>query len=292
MDYREFKEELARLVREELGENVRVHFEMLPKNNGVKVEGMVFSQAGSPASPVMYVEEYYHLWEKGVPMEQLVEKMAWNYERYRDRIQLDPRILDDYEAVKDQIFFKLIHYEKNRKLLEEVPHRRILDLALVFYYRLEYRGERATLLIRRQNLSRWGITTGRLEEQAMEITPQKLPPRLMTMADLLGMPQEMPGEGGLIRLPMYVITNSDRNLGAGTILYPKFLKKNTEMLGEEFFILPSSIHECILVPGWTGYRQETLAKMVKEISRDHVDPREVLSDRVYCYRKSSDGIFL
>ena len=127
MDYREFKEELARLVREELGENVRVHFEMLPKNNGVKVEGMVFSQAGSPASPVMYVEEYYHLWEKGVPMEQLVEKMAWNYERYRDRIQLDPRILDDYEAVKDQIFFKLIHYEKNRKLLEEVPHRRILD---------------------------------------------------------------------------------------------------------------------------------------------------------------------
>ena len=36
LDYREFKEELARLVREELGENVRVHFEMLPKNNGVR----------------------------------------------------------------------------------------------------------------------------------------------------------------------------------------------------------------------------------------------------------------
>ncbi len=293
MDYREFKEELARMVGEELGENIRIHFEPIQKNNGITVEGMVFTPDNPGASPVMYVEEYYRLWKKGVPMEELVRKMVWHYEKNRNRIPLDPKMLDDYENVKNQIYFQLIHYEKNKKRLEDVPHRRVLDLAMVFYYRLEYQGARATLLIREQNLKRWGITAGMLEDYACRITPKKLPACLMTMAELLGV-QETGEDGGMLgnRFPMYVLTNTDRSLGAAAILYPGFLKNHTDVLGDEFFILPSSIHECILVPGWTGYRQEALAGMVKEINRKHVDPREVLSDRVYCYRKNSDGIFL
>lgn len=287
MDYRSFREELARLVSMELGKDTRIHFEQIQKNNGVTADGMVFSGRNSSVSPVFYVKDYYRLWNKGVPMEQLVKKVIWNYERCRQGGQPDPGILDDYEAVKDQIFFQLIHYEKNKKRLEDVPYRRILDLAMVFYCRLEYEGERAAMLIRSQNLTRWGITAGHLEEYAREVTPKKLPARLFPISELLGLPESE--ENGL---PMYVITNSERNLGAGAILYPKFLKNHTEALGEEFFILPSSIHECILVPGEMGYRQETLAAIVQEVNRDHVDPKEVLSDQVYRYRKDSDGIFL
>lgn len=290
MDYKNFREELARRVGEELGQDIHIHFEKIPKNNGVTVDGMVFDGRSSLTSPVIYGEEYYRLWKKGVPMEQLVKKVLWNYERCKGRVPLDPRLLDDYETAKEQIFFQLIHYEKNKKRLEDVPFRRILDLAMVFYYRLEYEGEHATMLIRSQNLIRWGITAARLEEHAREITPRKLPAQLLTMSELLGLPESK--EKGTAGVPMYVITNSERSLGAGAILYPKFLKKHTEALGDEFFILPSSIHECILVPGWTGYKQEVLAQMVQEINRDHVDPKEVLSDRVYCYRKNSDGIFL
>jgi hypothetical protein len=58
-----------------------------------------------------------------------------------------------------------------------------------------------------------------------------------------------------------------------------------EMLKEDYFVLPSSIHEVIVVPESKGLDAEEMCKMVKEINETQVAPEEVLSDHAYFYRR-------
>lgn len=291
MDYEEFKEEMIGLLREKLGEDTRIFYEKIPKNNGIILDGLVFAGKGAHTQPVIYMEEYYRLWKRGVPVEQLAEKMMWTYTRHREQVQFGKDLLESYKQAEKNIFYQLIHYEKNRERLKELPHRRVLDLAMVFYLRVVRGEERGTVLIRSDILERWGISQETLEENARRRSQEKLPAQIITMEQILEM--EGAGAAGTDRdgkVPMYVLTNRARFLGAGVILYPGLLKKISRMLGEEFYILPSSIHECILVPESIHYDQQELAEMVRDINREHVSPREVLSDSVYRYRKREDRI--
>lgn len=89
-------------------------------------------------------------------------------------------------------------------------------------------------------------------------------------------------------MPMYIVTNQNRHLGAGTILLPETYQILSKRLGEKFIILPSSIHECIAIEYTEDYEQ--LVEMVTSINDSIVDPNARLSDHVYLY--SEEGISL
>ena len=91
---------------------------------------------------------------------------------------------------------------------------------------------------------------------------------------------------------MYILTNKERSLGAGTFLYPGVLKQAEELLGARFYVLPSSVHECILIPEEDGMTQEALTGLVTEINENQVDPREVLSNQAYYYRAEDGRVHL
>lgn len=88
MDYQTFKMKLMTLVQEAFEQKITVSFEQIPKNNGIFMEGMIFTKEGENASPVIYIQEYYEFWKKGVSMEQLVEKILWSYGHYGPKIRL------------------------------------------------------------------------------------------------------------------------------------------------------------------------------------------------------------
>lgn len=83
--------------------------------------------------------------------------------------------------------------------------------------------------------------------------------------------------------PMYVATNDIRLRGAGVIAYPDFMEQATEKLGGSFFILPSSVHEVILVSDSIEMRASELKEMVTQINDSEVSPEERLTDNVYHY---------
>ena len=91
---------------------------------------------------------------------------------------------------------------------------------------------------------------------------------------------------------MYILTNKERRYGAGTIFYPGIMEQAQKLLGDNFYILPSSIHECILIPEEGNYDQDRLSEMVAEINEQHVDAREVLSDQAYYYLKKDGRIHI
>ena len=86
-----------------------------------------------------------------------------------------------------------------------------------------------------------------------------------------------------------ILTNTNRTNGAGVILYPNVLKEFAEEMGHDFYIIPSSIHETILLP-MLGDDWEALSQMVKEVNATQLAPEEVLSDHVYEYRRSKNVV--
>lgn len=93
-------------------------------------------------------------------------------------------------------------------------------------------------------------------------------------------------------IPMYVITNRARTNGAGAILYPELLKDFATAIHKDLFILPSSVHECILLPVFGDENIDELKSMVKDINETQVAPEEVLSDSVYYYSMEKQCIEL
>lgn len=291
MDYRMFKMELMELVQKKVSGEVRISLEKIPKNNGIYMDGLVFGKDEDHASPIIYLEELYRFWKKGISMEQLVEKVLWCYRHFEPEISISEDFFRDYEKLKTRIYYKLINYEKNRELLKKIPHRRILDLAMVYYYQAEEVSVPATILIQNSHLNLWKITEEELEENARKYTCLKLPAEFLTMASLAGIEEEDMDELlGEDRCPMYILTNKQRRFGAGVILYPGILEQARSLLGGDFYILPSSVHECILAPQSCYMSQEQLSEMVAEINEEHVEVQEVLSDQAYYYMGEDGSI--
>ena len=291
MDYYTFKMEFMELVQKKISGEVRISLEKIPKNNGIYMEGMVLSKSDDHASPIIYLEELYRIWKKGVSMEQLVEKVLWCYRNFEPEISISEDFFRDYEKLKSHIYYKLVNYEKNRELLKKIPHRRILDLAMVFYYQAEEISVPATILIQNSHLNRWKITEEELEENARKYTCLRLPAEFLTMASLAGVEEEDMDELlGKDRCPMYILTNKQRRFGAGVILYPGIMEQAQSLLGDNFYILPSSVHECILAPESSYMSQEQLSQMIREINEEHVEVQEVLSNQAYYYMGEDGSI--
>ena len=86
---------------------------------------------------------------------------------------------------------------------------------------------------------------------------------------------------------MYVLTNARKALGASCILYDSMLKHCEEYLGSSYYLLPSSVHEVILIPAEAVADSGELAAMVRDINQTQVLRTEVLSDQIYFYRPES-----
>lgn len=85
---------------------------------------------------------------------------------------------------------------------------------------------------------------------------------------------------------MYVLTNMTSCNGAGAMFCDALLEKIQTKLDSDFYLLPSSIHEVIIVPDEGGFDRSELDAMVKTINETEVDANDRLADHVYYY---SDG---
>ena len=87
---------------------------------------------------------------------------------------------------------------------------------------------------------------------------------------------------------LFVLTNEEGLNGAGTVLYEGILDSFSDQIKGGFYILPSSIHEVLLVPEKEGSDPAALSELVKEVNRTVVDDGEILSDRIYYYEKGQN----
>lgn len=293
MEYYEFMEKVKDQLQRLAEEGVCIKLQKIQKNNGILLKGVSIWKKGENISPTIYLDSFFARYQNGETVETIAREIMDLYQIYRIEEPIDPDFYCDFSNVWDHIVCKVISYEKNRELLKNIPYLRYLDLAIVFYCRIQDEQiGKGTILIHNSHLKLWSITESELSEIAKNNTKNQLPYEFLDLMEVLEKNTDEE-EQDFIRelkdqeeiMPMYVLTNKEKNLGAICMVYDSVLSDVGEKLGEDYYILPSSIHECIVIPKKEEIDPEELKIMVREINATQVQPEEVLSDEIYQYER-------
>lgn len=295
MEYREFLENVRKEVESRYDSNVSVTLNHVMKNNGTELDGITIMEKDKNIAPTIYINSFYDRYREGVSLKAVVSEIIRIYNQNKNSININADYFENYENVRKTIVYKLVNYQKNKKLLEDVPYKRVLDLAVVFYCLIEQtKGVSATALIHNEHLRIWNVTEDEIYNDALKNTPVLLAGSIVPMSKILS---EIAGTAPVDNDEkvceytgediLYVLTNSSRVNGAACILYDNLLKKFANDVHSDLYILPSSVHEVIIVPKKNAFDKSELADMVREVNEQGVSQDEILSDNVYEYNRKN-----
>lgn len=292
MNLEEFSGAVLTAVRYKADGDFNVRIVTNTKNNGVKLTGIVSVVPGSKGGPCIYLDSYYEEYRKGrTEIGEVIREVCQQLMEHKDDLRdINLDSLRWWDAAKTRIYVKLVNREMNSGLLGAVPHRQFLDLAAVYYIKLEGMGVNSTILIYNEYMKMWGtdeeelyrtaMKNMRLEGEALfEDMDMLLKHMLSGCADFLNGNEITP-------ISMYVLTNRSKCFGAAEILDSNTLKSIGNRLGEDFVILPSSVHETIVIPSSKAFAYSELAAQVREVNEENVEIGERLSDHVYLYDRN------
>lgn len=294
MDYENFKEQFVADVKDRLAEqgaDVKVSVNEVNKLNE-SYEAITVTPEGSNIGVNMSLEKFYDAVQDGTPYDSVVGKAVETISRgIEQRPDIDVAALTDYSQMKEKLAMEVVSAEANKEMLENVPHQNMEDMAVVYRFILSSDEEgRASILVTNQILENMGVTPEQLHADAMENAPQIKPAEIKgmseVMAEMMGFDQaEMLGIFPVDPKDeqMFVATVPDKVHGAGVLAYQDFMDQASERVGGDFFILPSSIHEVLIVPDNGKMDLKDLENMVKEVNATQVAPADKLTDSVYHY---------
>ena len=245
MDYQQFIFVVKENVALALGEGMSLQVHTALKNNGRERVGLTIMDKRINISPTIYLEEFYKQFQNGYTIQNITERILEVYHEVKFEHTWQVHTVKDFETMRSKIVYKLIHAKENEILLKSMPYIAYLDFAIVFYILFEVdESGTATIPITHELAQLWGVPLDEIQQNAFCNAPTLLPasfkPMQIVINELTG--ANCVGEECIEDL-MFVLTNSIRTFGAACILYDGMLDKISEEIGENFYILPSSIHE-------------------------------------------------
>ena len=283
MNIKDFADRMKTVISDALKKEVRIVNPLKPNN--VRLYGLSIVEPDSNTSPVIYLESYFERFLDTDNWAGAVKGILEFYRNNRVEDSFDMKWFCDFSKIREKLFYRLINYEKNQELLSMVPHTRFLDLAKIYYADCRIGETTSSILIYHRHVEEWNITEDELITAAEENTPRLYPANLHPICDTLGLGDdinlipEMP-------VPMFVLSNTENHNGAAAVCYKDVLDRFSQKIEDDLVILPSSVHETILLPLQKNNSKESLREMVYDANRTMLDQSEFLSDNVYLYRRN------
>ena len=300
MKYLDFCENVKLQLQELVEDGTCVRIQKVLKNNNVVRYAAIITEENSTISPSIYLENYYGDYINGQSLSCICHDILSMHEKYKNGIKFNIEDYFNYNYVKDKIYLKVINKAKNEEFLKNIPHREFFDLALVAYIALEEaQNGKGTITVNNKNLEIWNVTMDEVFDIAFTNVYKKMPPRLdkitsvmrQLLSERLCDEQDMEMEEEINRVidlieennetAMYMLTNSIKLNGACYIVYDEYLREFANSINSDLYIIPSSIHELLLIPMDSGIDKKDLENMVHEVNITELSPGEVLSDNVY-----------
>lgn len=294
MNYEDYKKKVLEMVTAAVPEDASVRLQTLPKNNGLLLDAIIINEKDVAITPTIYINHYYDDAEdqEHIDFKFILDEILHLYHQNKNGLHLDLDIFHDFEKMSEHIVYRLINYDKNRELLKDIPHIPYLDLAIVFVCLFpETEAGHGSILIHNCHLDHWQVSTSDLMRNAQKNTPKLLPYDLRNMGDWLNemLPEEC-REEEISEMPLYVLTNAIKLHGACCILYKELLRQVAEKFSSDIVILPSSIHEVLLLPAYYDNTTEELNALVQQVNTDEVKDEDILSDHVYYYDRRANTV--
>lgn len=294
MDYEQFKATFAEdlktnLQKQEIEVDVSEHY--IEKLND-SYDALSVTPKGSSIGVNANLDEIFHAVERGRDYSEVLsgvtESLKGSFE-HMPKLQVSD--LTNYAEMKNKLAMEVVSAERNAGMLQNVPHEQMEDIAVVYRLVLDSsKDASSTVLVTNDLMDKFGITHEQLHNDAMKNAPLIRPAEIKGMEETLN---EMQGGPALEPDPdeiLFVAGVPDQNNGAAVIAYPNFFEDAAEKLGGDYFIIPSSIHEVLLVKDTGEMNARDLAAMIKEVNATEVAPEDVLTDHAYHY-DSREHIF-
>ena len=299
LNFKEFQEYIKSNVKDYLPENYKdadIQFTDVVKNNDVHLTGVLIKKENETLTPNIYINELYEKYSSGMNLDEIVGDIA------DLRIEHDPpeeaqsigSIFTNYEMVKQRLEIHLCDMELNRDKLKNQVYTEQGDFAATYHIKIGGDGMlRGSAAVTPNLLKGWGITEEQLREDSLraehskgavftdieELVAEKT--FGLKATNLLDKQNDIIDNGDGFSL--YCLTCEDYRYGASMILREDVMDKVSKLMGGDFYILPSSIHETLIVPTTTQMTLEDMSIMVRDVNKEAVEPEDKLSDKVQFY---------
>lgn len=302
MTKQDFMEQLIEeLYRYFSPEQYQLEGSVLLKNNDTKRYAILLKKIEGTVSPTIYLDNFYSEFEHG--RTTISETASHIYEQmhdFEDKIEAYQEFSAELSDCSNKITYRFVSKERNKQFLDSVPHLPFLNMAVVFYiiHHVSKEGMES-ICVTNELAGKWGLSAKSLYIIAEKNTPILLPPVIDTMEHTLELLMGEinctiePAEDSNKPIPMHIMTNKYQINGASVLLYHGLLDGLAEKLGTDLYVIPSSIHELIIMPAEDGSLSlSKLSDMVKEINENHVKEEEILSDCAYYYDHKEKSFYM
>ncbi len=275
------------------------------KSNGLVLNGMTLhNEDKSSISPTIYLDFYYDEYMKGADRNDIMRTIAENYARHDTVRGFDAQRILDLCSDRSKVYPDLVLTRRNKDLLADVPHREIMNLSVIYRVDVpmvsELEGPEITgsILLHNKQAESLGYTEEELFKVAFDNLQTNRKAVVMSMMDVLmgiDTPIDLSADLGLDEAslcPMYVVSNESRTHGNAYLVDERTMGNIAEKLDDDLYLIPSSIHEIIVVPknAIPDMTVDQLREMVGSVNSTTVSPEEQLSDTCYVFLKNEGRI--
>lgn len=285
-----FYNDITTAVQKHLGEDWTAELlTNVTKNNGTNRVAMVLYKNDDKIRPQIYLEKYYEDYQRGKELQEIVEEVLKMYKSaMKDINPKNLERLEEWTNIKERLALRIVSKERNQKELYNLVYEDVCDLVAIATICVERNGEGVKSIRITQDLARkWNVSNEEILAAAKENTATLFPPKIQDLyefvQDMVDISREELSQGRKNFPDLQILTNDLCINGATVILYDSFMKEVYEHLGGKFIILPSSVHEVLVVPLEDSVYIPYLQEVVESINQRFVAEDEILSDNVYMY---------
>ena len=293
MEFEEFKNELMEHITEEINdrglEDISMRFDTMNSPEGV-TDRLIVSVGDSKMSMAFRLNDIFRDVNEGESIDTAVYKMVNTIEANISVVKTKENdvksFISDYEQVKEHTYLRLI--PGNSPILGETPHKMIEDMAVVVNIQLVNFSDdhgRSCVVVSKPLMEMYGVDEAQLFADAEKNSLANEPIVFTPLGDMIKSlieSEELPSpeEAGIVT---YIATNKSGFQGAAVAAYPEFAKKAAETIGGSFYMIPSSVHEIILIKDDGTPKAKDLNAMIKNVNETVLEPRDLLSEQCYHY---------
>ena len=289
--YQAFEQELLKKITEQLGDRAQAVLRDIVRNNHTAVRVLTIETEGVYASPAYQMDNLYALRDSGAAIDAITEQIVRQWSETSAMTDTLMKVTESGSFAKERVFLKLVNRSMNEERLKDMPFLPFLDLAAVLYIELQKNADGGmTCDVTKSMLKAWGIPERELFATALRNTrnakPRVIRPLVEMTAEMSGKDPEAFPEAWEARDVLTVMTNKGAYFGAAAILYPDTPDELRKRFPGDLFVIPSSIHELILVPAEEREREE-LTEMLRQVNDAVLSPAEILGTEVYFFDRES-----
>lgn len=257
------------------------------KNNDARKELILVELEDGRSAPILYLTDLYRTYQEGADLEEILQglcELYTNYASMGNAVEMEfSEILDDWEKIRKLITFRLINGPKNTRRMKNKPFSRLGEFLLAYQIQVgDGRGGFYATQITDTMMHSWGIDETALHDIALDNMDLPGNYRLVPMEKATGMridPSVRPED----RPEIYILTSRSKVNGATVICSDEVKQQVAAKVGGDYFLLPSSIHEWVVVSKRWAQQIDQMEQMVQDINDTAVEEEDFLSNHVYEY---------